>query len=112
DADARPVTPRRAGGRRAGGPGREYPRRRRPGTGHLGRSPPARAHRVRPPPSPWAPTWSDPAETPGIITPFMILYALHDALIKPMPGNPMTPSRAESWSAAKDGLSYEFPLRS
>ena len=27
-----------------------------------------------------APTWFDPAETPGIITPFMILYALHDAL--------------------------------
>ncbi len=26
-----------------------------------------------------APTWFDPAETPGIITPFMILYALHDA---------------------------------
>ena len=34
-----------------------------------------------------APTWFDPAETPGIITPFMILYALHDALVKPMPGN-------------------------
>src|SRR4029453_8466328 len=29
----------------------------------------------------------------------------------PMPGNPMTPSLAESWSAAKDGLSYEFRLR-
>ena len=34
-----------------------------------------------------APTWFDPAETPGIITPFMILYALHDAMVKPMPGN-------------------------
>src|SRR6516165_4042892 len=33
-----------------------------------------------------APTWFDPAETPGIITPFMVLYALHDALVKPMPG--------------------------
>jgi len=58
-----------------------------------------------------APTWFDPGETSGIITPFMVLYALHDALIKPMPGNPMTPSLAESWSAAKDGLSYEFRLR-
>ena len=58
-----------------------------------------------------APTWFDPAETSGIITPFMVLYALHDALIKPMPGNPMTPSLAESWSASKDGLSYEFRLR-
>jgi hypothetical protein len=35
-----------------------------------------------------APTWFDPAETPSVITPFMILYALHDALVKPMPGNP------------------------
>ena len=39
-----------------------------------------------------APTWFDPAETPGIITPWMVLYALHDALVKPMPGNPLTPS--------------------
>src|SRR6202158_2568087 len=58
-----------------------------------------------------APTWFDPAETSGIITPFMVLYALHDALVKPMPGNAMTPSLAESWSASKDGLVYEFVLR-
>ena len=58
-----------------------------------------------------APTWFDPAETPGVITPFMFLYALHDALVKPMPGNPMAPSLAESWSASRDGLTYEFTLR-
>ena len=58
-----------------------------------------------------APTWFDPAETPGIATPFMVLYALHDALVKPMPGNPMAPSLAESWSLSKDGLVYEFVLR-
>src|SRR5437867_8588599 len=58
-----------------------------------------------------APTWFDPAETPGIGTPFMILYALHDALVKPMPGHAMTPSLAESWSVSKDGLVYEFVLR-
>jgi len=58
-----------------------------------------------------APTWFDPAETQGIGTPFMILYALHDALVKPMPGNPMAPSLAESWSLSKDGLVYEFVLR-
>src|SRR6185437_6415645 len=58
-----------------------------------------------------APTWLDPAETAGIITPFMVLYALHDAVAKPMPeGNP-SPSLAESWSAGEDGLSYEFVLR-
>src|SRR5204862_1758826 len=41
----------------------------------------------------------------------MILYALHDALVKPMPGNAMAPSLAESWSVSKDGLVYEFVLR-
>jgi peptide/nickel transport system substrate-binding protein len=55
--------------------------------------------------------WLDPGETEALITPFMVLYALHDALVKPMPGNIMTPSLAESWTAAKDGLSYEFVLR-
>src|SRR5215813_2212293 len=58
-----------------------------------------------------APTWFDPAETPGIGTPFMILYALHDALVKPMPGNAMAPSLAESWTLSKDGLVQEFVLR-
>src|SRR5256885_4573444 len=58
-----------------------------------------------------APTWFDPAETPSVITPFMMLYALHDALVKPMPGQPLAPSLAESWSLSKDGLAYEFVLR-
>src|SRR5262245_8096251 len=58
-----------------------------------------------------APTWFDPAETPSVITPFMLLYALHDAVVKPMPGNPMTPSLAESWTVSKDGLAYDFVLR-
>ena len=58
-----------------------------------------------------APTWFDPAETSGIITPFMVLYALHDSLVKAMPGNGMAPSLAEWWSASPDGLVYEFVLR-
>ncbi len=58
-----------------------------------------------------APTWFDPAETPGVITPFMIMYALHDAVLKPLPGDPQAPCLAESWSASEDGLSYEFVLR-
>jgi peptide/nickel transport system substrate-binding protein len=58
-----------------------------------------------------APTWLDPAEHTGIVTIMMVLYALHDAMVKPMPGNPMAPGLAESWSVSKDGLSYEFVLR-
>jgi peptide/nickel transport system substrate-binding protein len=58
-----------------------------------------------------APTWFDPADTQGIITPFMVLYALHDAVVKPMPGEPTAPSLAQSWTASEDGLTYEFMLR-
>ena len=58
-----------------------------------------------------APTWFDPAETPGMITPFMIMYALHDAVVKPMPGQPKAPSLSESWTVSRDGLVYEFVLR-
>src|ERR1700751_5136389 len=58
-----------------------------------------------------APTWLDPAETAGIITPSMVLYELHYAVAKPMPqGNP-SQSLAESWSGGEDELSYEFVLR-
>jgi len=58
-----------------------------------------------------APAWFDPAETTGISTPFMIIYALHDGLVKPMPGQAMAPSLAESWTVSRDGLTYEFVLR-
>ena len=58
-----------------------------------------------------APTFLDPAETPGIATPFVFLYAMHDALIKPLPGNNMAPCLAESWKESPDGLVYEFKLR-
>src|SRR5262245_33153355 len=58
-----------------------------------------------------APTWFDPAETTGIVTPFMVMYALHDAMVKPLPGNPLAPSLAESWTTSADGLTYEFVIR-
>jgi peptide/nickel transport system substrate-binding protein len=58
-----------------------------------------------------APAWFDPAETAGIITPFKFLYAMHDALVKSMPGNALAPSLAESWTVLPDGLGYEFVLR-
>jgi peptide/nickel transport system substrate-binding protein len=57
------------------------------------------------------PAWFDPAEATGLLIPFSIYYALHDALAKPMPGKSMAPSLAESWTASSDGLTYEFSLR-
>lgn len=58
-----------------------------------------------------SPNWFDPAETPAQITPFGILYALHDAVVRPLPGERMGPALAESWSESPDGLTYEFKLR-
>jgi len=58
-----------------------------------------------------APIWFDPAETLGIITPFMLMYAMHDAMAKAMPGDSIAPCLAESWTMAPDGLSYTFVLR-
>jgi peptide/nickel transport system substrate-binding protein len=58
-----------------------------------------------------APTWFDPAETPSLITPYMMMYALHDSMAKAMPDNPMAPSLAESWKASPDGRTYDFTLR-
>jgi peptide/nickel transport system substrate-binding protein len=58
-----------------------------------------------------SPAWLDPAEAAGQLTPFWFLYAIHDALVKPMPGNPMAPSLAESWTVSEDQRVYEFKLR-
>ncbi|PYN90031.1 MAG: hypothetical protein DMD87_03285 [Candidatus Rokuibacteriota bacterium] len=58
-----------------------------------------------------APRWLDPGETESVITPFKVLYAIHDALVKPMPAGQTTPSLAESWSTSQDGMSYTFVLR-
>lgn len=58
-----------------------------------------------------APAWFDPAETLPVITPYMMLYALHDALLKPMPDNPVSPSLATEWHESADGLAYDFELR-
>ena len=55
--------------------------------------------------------WFDPAEVMGGINSFWVLYAMHDALVKPMPGNLMTPSLAESWTMTADQRTYEFKLR-
>jgi peptide/nickel transport system substrate-binding protein len=57
------------------------------------------------------PSWFDPSTAPPQITPFGMLYAIHDALVRPYPGQKMGPSLAESWSESEDGLVYEFRLR-
>jgi len=59
-----------------------------------------------------AASWLDPGQTSGLITPFLLLYALHDALVKPMPGTAYGAGLAESWTASEDGLTYDFVLRS
>ncbi len=55
--------------------------------------------------------WLDPGELEGLITPFMVFYALHDAVVKSMPGQPLAPSLAESWTVSKDGTVVDFALR-
>src|ERR1700752_2448807 len=57
-----------------------------------------------------APSWFDPSTAPPQITPFGILYALHDALVRPLPGQKMGNSLAESWKESPDGKTYEFKL--
>jgi len=58
-----------------------------------------------------SPAWFDPAEVVGVLTPFWVLYAMHDALVKPMPGTMLAPSLAESWKVSADQRVYEFKLR-
>ncbi len=58
-----------------------------------------------------SPAWFDPANTPAQITPYGILMTMHDALVRPYPGERSGPALAESWTESEDGLTYEFKLR-
>jgi peptide/nickel transport system substrate-binding protein len=58
-----------------------------------------------------SPSWFDPSTAPPQITPFGMLYAIHDALVRPYPGQKMGSSLAQSWEESEDGLTYEFKLR-
>jgi peptide/nickel transport system substrate-binding protein len=58
-----------------------------------------------------SPAWFDPSTAPPQITPYGMLYAIHDALVRPYPGHKMGPALAESWEESEDGLTYEFKLR-
>ena len=83
-----------------------------------GHDAPARAQPVRPEGEMrWAlyltlsPNWFDPGEAVGQLTPSWVLYALHDALMKPLPGNLMAPNLAESWTVSAHAKTYECKLR-
>ena len=54
--------------------------------------------------------WLDPAEGESIVTPFLFHYALHDGLLKPMPGARSAPSLAQSWSMSDDMRAADFTL--
>src|SRR5215510_9007149 len=56
------------------------------------------------------PGWFDPGEA-SVGSASMVLYALHDALVKPMPRALMAPSLAESWSISSQRLFPALVLR-
>jgi peptide/nickel transport system substrate-binding protein len=55
--------------------------------------------------------WTDPQENPPQVTPYNFQYAIHDALVRHMPGKQFAPSLAESYDIAKDFKSATFKLR-
>jgi peptide/nickel transport system substrate-binding protein len=57
------------------------------------------------------PAYLDPAAVTQPVAAASCLYALHDALIKPLPGNPLAPALATAWTESSDGLVYTFTLR-
>src|SRR6266566_2142714 len=58
-----------------------------------------------------APSWFDPATLPPQITPFGILFALHDAMVRPLPGQKMGLGLAEAWTEILDPLTVRFVLK-
>jgi len=57
------------------------------------------------------PAFFDPADGTGTALPLMVWYAVHDALVRPLPGARMGAALAQSWQQSADGLTYEFVLR-
>jgi hypothetical protein len=58
-----------------------------------------------------APTHLESSETTSVVTSAIVLYAFHDGLLKPSPGNPMTPALAESWLVASRSPPSPVPMR-
>ncbi|HEX2170918.1 MAG TPA: ABC transporter substrate-binding protein [Dehalococcoidia bacterium] len=57
------------------------------------------------------PAWLDPQEVGALITPYLFMYAVHDAVVKHLPNQPLAPSLAESYEIAPDFKSATFKLR-
>jgi peptide/nickel transport system substrate-binding protein len=57
------------------------------------------------------PVWLDPQEAQNVITPYGIMYALHDSMIKHYPGKQLQPGLAESYKIADDFRSATFKIR-
>lgn len=57
------------------------------------------------------PDWLDPQGNSATVTPYVFQYALHDAVVKHLPGQPFAPSLAESYDIAEDFRSATFTLR-
>jgi peptide/nickel transport system substrate-binding protein len=55
--------------------------------------------------------WLDPATNSSLVPSQVVLYFLHDALLKPMPDGNFSPCLAESWTISPDAKVYEFKLR-
>src|SRR5207247_11129893 len=55
--------------------------------------------------------WFDRAEMDGGLTGFFYFYALHDALVKPLPGNALAPCLAESCRVSQVGVTCDFVMR-
>lgn len=58
-----------------------------------------------------APIWFDPSESGGVPSAYMLIYGLHDALVKAMPDGAQVPCLAKEHIASADGLTHEFVLR-
>lgn len=59
----------------------------------------------------FSPAWLDPQEYPAQATPYVVGFAIHDALVRHLPGRPLAPSLAESYEVADDYRSATFRLR-
>lgn len=59
----------------------------------------------------YSPSFVDPQEYPAAATPFVAGFAIHDALVRHLPGHPFAPSLASSYEIAKDFKSATFTLR-